>query len=438
MALQPTVGNTGDTREDVTEEGSASARRSPERSTRPFLCFSLLCAAMFFNSALAFLHARGLPVSNVIVTVCQFGITALAVPAAFSSRARLPQLAIIALAFMVLSLILTNLLNPFDAKTIYDILLIPIYMALGMSAALVKPRWMHVLLGFVLASALLELFNASLYNFLLQPLEYLSATRAWLGEATSKVGGGDLSLAWVNRADGSKLGLSDHRIGGAFLEPLSLGYFGALMSTYYAGLYRGSRLVQLGAILICLILTLLADSRVPTILIIVSSLFLLSRVKLPSFLLWLTFPVVILITFLIYLLNAESIYGDTALRLGLTFNVIQNTSVASFLIGAVSLDRVGDSGIVYMLRCLGPFGMVVALWFFSGAFTRRRGTNVSFFVAIAIYVSVTLMFGGATLSIKTASLLGYLVGLAGRPYKPPQHVHFRKVNPRQIMPSNVV
>jgi hypothetical protein len=396
----------------------AVPRKPAPRQPQSLLCFVVLCLSMFLNFALAFLHARGLPVSNAIVTVIQLIVTMLALPAFFSRRAKLPEHARFALAFIILSAIATNILNPFDPKTLYDSLLIPIYTVLGMSAASTKPKWMHFLLIFVLASTLLELNAPGLYTSLFDPLGYLSATRGWLEEVADKAASGGDSLDWVNRAGGSKLGFSDHRISGAFLEPLSLGYFGTLMAMYYAGLYRGAVWVRFVGIFVCLCFTLMADARVPTILIFVTSLFLLSRIKVPSFLLWMIFPTVVGVTYLIYVLQI-GLYSDSALRLSLTFAVIQKTSVLEILTGAVSLARANDSGIVYMLRCLGPLGMITAIWFYSGAFTRQRGTNVSFFIAIATYLSVTLMFGGATLSIKTASLLGFLVGLASISRKAP-------------------
>lgn len=398
----------------VAEINQTMSGQVSARAPRSFLCFLVLCSGMFLNLILAVLHARGLPVSNGLVTAVQAVITAVALPAFFSPRAHLADYAWFALGFMALCVIATNLVNPFDPKTIYDIFIIPIYIVLGMSAASVKPKWMHWLLVFVLAGALLEIVAPSLYTTLVDPLGYLSSTRGWLEEVAAKAGTGDASLDWVNRAGGSQLGFSDHRVAGPFLEPLSLGYFAALMAIYYCGLYNGSGFLRYGAIIICLGLTLAADSRVPTMLIIATCLLLLPRPKLPSVLLWLTFPVVMGVMYAAYLFQSISLYSDAGLRLSLTFGVIANSDIIDVLIGAISLERANDSGIVYLLRCVGPVGLIVSVWFFGGAFTRWRGTNVAFFVSISVYVSVTLMFGGATLSIKTASLLGYLVGLASR------------------------
>jgi hypothetical protein len=99
-------------------------------------------------------------------------------------------------------------------------------------------------------------------------------------------------------------------------------------------------------------------------------------------------------------------------RLSVTFDALKTVDLGQLIAGMVPLERAGDSGILYMLRCVGLLGMPVAIWFYSGAFTYARGSNVSFFVMVTVYLTITLMLGGATLSIKTASLLGYLVGLA--------------------------
>lgn len=382
------------------------------KSSKPWFCFVILCSSIFLNFILSVAHARGVPVSNGSVTAIQMIVTLSAVPALFSPNARFLDYGYFAFGFIFIAAISTNLLNPFNPKTIYDVLIIPIYIGLGMSASSIKSKWMHGLLIFVLASALLEMLLPSLYQWLVDPLGYLSATRGWLEKVAAKAGSGDSSLNWVNRVGGSQLGFSDHRVGGAFLEPLSLGYFGALMAIYYAGLHNGKFLTKIIGISSCLILTLVADSRVPTIIILLTAPLLLVRIKISPIFLWLTFPIVITTAGLFYAFQPASLYSDAGLRLSLTFNVLQETSFFGILTGGVSLARANDSGIVYLLRCVGPLGLLVAIWFFGGAFSRRRGTNVMFFVAISVYLSVTLLFGGATLSIKTASLLGYLVGLA--------------------------
>jgi hypothetical protein len=405
------------TTNEVAQESSLSdpeyTKQAESRQTRPALCFAILCVAAFLNLALAFLHARGLPVSNGLVTAAQIIVTMLALPAFLSSRAWPTPITAFALGFILFCTICTNLINPFDPKTVYDSLIIPVYIALGACAGTVKPRWMHLLLVTVLAISLIEMLFPSLYLSLFDPVGYLSATRGWLEGLGEKAGSGEKALDWASRAGGSKLGLSDRRIGGPFLEPLSLGYFAALMAIYYAGVHRGSLTAKLGAIIICLFLTLLADSRVPTILVVATSLFLLPRLKLPIVILWMTFPALLGITYLIYIMQADTLYGDTMYRLSATFDVLHKSSISGLAVGSISLARAGDSGIIYVIRCLGPIGLLIAIWYYSGVFTRRGRTNVGFFVAIAVYLSITLMFGGATLSIKTASLLGYLVGIAG-------------------------
>ena len=105
-------------------------------------------------------------------------------------------------------------------------------------------------------------------------------------------------------------------------------------------------------------------------------------------------------------------YGDTIGRLSITFDALSSVGIGHMIVGMVPLERAGDSGILYMIRSIGLFGFPIAIWLYSGTYTYRRGNNVAFFLMIAVYVSLTLMFGKATLSIKTASLLGYLVGIA--------------------------
>jgi hypothetical protein len=346
------------------------------------------------------------------VIAVQALVTACALPSFFVTGMRLRAAAIFALAFIVFSAILTNLVNPFDAKSIYDSVLIPIYISLGMSATHVRPKWMNGLLLFVLFIVLLEIISPTIYVALFDPNGYLSSTREWLGEKKANDAMNDGLYAGSYRSGGSQFSFTNHRVGGPFLEPISLGYFAFLMSTYYAGIHRGSIFFKAVAIVICLMLALSADSRIPTVLILLSTVFLTLRLRLPVLVLWLSYPIVTLVIYLAYVGQFGFLYGDTYSRISITFASLETVNIGQILVGMVPIERVGDSGILYMLRCVGALGMLVAVWFYSGAFTYRRGTNVGFFVVITIYLAITLMFGGASLSIKTGSLLGYLVGLA--------------------------
>jgi hypothetical protein len=383
-----------------------------ERELWPFMCFAVLCAAIFLNMILAFLHARGLPASANLVIVAQVIVTAFALPAFASRRVGFREPALLALAIIVFSAVVTNMLNPFNPKTIYDCLLIPIYIALGMSASYVRPKWMNYLLLVVLVTVLMENFFPSIYASVFDPAGYFSATREWVANQKENAASADGLFRGAYRGGGSQLSFADHRISGAFLEPLSLGYFSVLMAIYYTGFYRGSTVVRVGAIAICLCLALASDTRIAIALILLSTLFLTFRPRLPVLVLWLTFPIVAAIITGIYFASVSSLFGDTSLRLAITFDALGATGLGSVLVGMVPLDRVGDSGILYMLRCVGLLGMLIAIWFYSGAYTYRPGANVAALVMIAVYLSISLVFGGAALSIKTASLLGYLVGLA--------------------------
>lgn len=385
-----------------------------ERPRESALAFTLLCAAMFVNLILAFLHARGLPASSGIVIAVQALVTACALPAFFSRNSRFGAASLFALGFVLLSAIATNAINPFNPKTIYDSMLIPVYIAVGMSAGSTPSKWMNNLLFFVFGIALVEIFIPSIYTGLFNPAGYLSSTREWIGGQHANAAANAGLYAGAYRAGGSLFAIADHRVAGPFLEPISLGYFAFLMSTYYAGIHRGSLRLRVAAIVICLFLALVADSRIPTVLIVLSTLFLGLRMRLPEIVLWLAFPVIMLVVYLTYLAHPAFLFGDTFYRLDVTFAAIGSVGIGEVLAGMMPLGQIGDSGVLYMLRCVGLLGFPVAIWLYSGAFNRRQNTNVAFFVAISLHLTISLLFGGASLSIKTASLLGYLVGLAAQ------------------------
>jgi hypothetical protein len=384
-------------------------------SAKPLFCFWLLCVAMFTNLFLSFANAHGLPVNANLLIIVQAFVTLLACPAMISRNVVHKQSAILVLCILIFSAVVTNIVNPVNPKSFYDTMVIPIYIALGASAVSVRPKWMHALLVFVIFITLLEVVAPKVYTGIFEPGRYFAATREWIASQKANAAADDGFYNGAYRAGGAQFSFTDHRVSGPFLEPISLGYFAFVMSIYYAGLYSGKTKIKVAGIVSCLCLALSADSRIPTALILLAAVFLGLRLRLPVIILWLTFPVTMIVTYLLYLIQPDFLYGDTFSRMSITFDGMASVNVGELLIGIVPLNRVGDSGILYMIRCVGGIGALLAIWYYSGCYTRAKGTNVAFFVMVTVYLSISLMFGGATLSIKTSSLLGYLIGLAGRP-----------------------
>ncbi|WP_179505615.1 MULTISPECIES: hypothetical protein [unclassified Sphingomonas] len=384
-------------------------------------CFLALVVSMFLNMLLAIANANGLGMNNKLVTVIQIVVTLGSGAMILSQPIKLRPAEQYLLIVLVLLFLMASAVNGFNMKAMYDCLIIPLYIALGRSARAIKPRWMDWLLAAVTGVVLVELLAPSLFTRVVNPGGFFMATRAWIAANAGSAPDGGLYVGAVRGGGGSKFALADHRLSGPFLEPLSLGYFSVLMTIYYAAIHQSKWWVRIGAIGVCLLLSLVSDSRAATGIIVLSSLVLIYRVQLPAILIWLAPLAILGVALAIYWIQPTFLAGGDALyRIGLTFDGMKDSSVADLMMGKVNTDRVGDSGILYLVSCLGIIGLFAAIFYFSGMLSRRPGSATSIYVMIAVYLTTMLIFGGAVFSIKTASLTGFLVGLATWPHAAPK------------------
>ncbi|WBO20847.1 hypothetical protein [Sphingomonas abietis] len=368
---------------------------------------------MFLNFVLAILNQHGVAMDTQKVTIIQTFVTICCGSLLFSRYTKISDTSVMVLAGIFLLLLLTNFTNTPNVKTFYDCLIIPLYIALGASAFGVKERWMNGLLLFVSLFVGMEILAPSLYSSMVNPGAYFTATREWVGGQTANHAIDDGLYIGAYRGGGSIFSLADHRVSGPFLEPLSLGYFSIIMATYFASMYRGSLLYRLIVIGICIFLSLLSDSRAASAIIIIGTPILLLRVRVPTITSWAVSPIILLLSWSIYYFQPQFLTGDYFYRIGLTFEGMDQITIADLVLGRVPIEHMFDSGYSYLLHCVTPLGVFPIIWYCCGLFTRRRNSNPTIFLMLSLYATTTLLLGGAFFSIKTASLLGYIIGIAG-------------------------
>lgn len=375
-------------------------------------CYLAVVFSMFLNMLLAIANANGIGMNNTKVVIIQIIVTLLSGSMILAKPVALKPAEQYALAVMVLLLLIGAGLHGFNAKAVYDCLIIPLYIVLGRSARQVRPKWMHWLLAAVVIIVGMEVLTPSLFTRIVNPGQYFLSTRAWVAEGGVNDALRDGLYTGAYRSGGSVFSIVDHRVSGPFLEPLSLGYFSVLMAIYYTALYNGRMWVRFGAIGLCLLLALLSDSRAASGLIVLSSLILLPRLKWPKATIWLAPVGVLFVAWLVYLRANGDNLGDTLYRLSLTFDGLRQFSVWQVIIGNVDSEALNDTGILYLIKNVGLLGLFVGIFLYSGSMSRDSKSNVAFFSVIAIYFTTMLLFGGAVFSIKVASLSGYIVGIA--------------------------
>ena len=97
--------------------------------------------------------------------------------------------------------------------------------------------------------------------------------------------------------------------------------------------------------------------------------------------------------------------SDLYYRISLTFNGLAGSSAWEMLMGNVNTEHANDSGLLSLTYNFGLIGVFLAIFYYSGLFTRRTGSNPSLFICFSLLATLTLMFGAALLSIKSASLI---------------------------------
>lgn len=401
-------------REGLADRSPAAAGPTRSQRRHAWHCFLAMAFSMLLNFFLSILNANGVGMNTSLVTIIQIVVTLACGSLLFSRHTRFRALPILALAALVAMLVIMNLIKTPNAKAFYDFMVIPLYIGLGASAVDVPQKWMSGLFWLVVAVVVFEVALPSVYTSMVNPGAFFMATREWVAAQGGNDALNDGLYVGAYRSHGSFFALSDHRVGGPFLEPLSLGYFAVLMTIYFMGFRDGKIFYRTMTVFACLLLSLLSDSRVASALIVISAIVLFFRPRLPSAAVWCTAPAVFLLGWIGFLTKPSFLVGDFGYRMALTFSPLGEIDVGRLLIGDVPTERMGDSGALYMIYNLGPIGFFLALWYYCGLITRSKNQSSSVFMLLSLFASTTLLFAGALFSIKTASLMGFLVGFGGK------------------------
>jgi hypothetical protein len=205
---------------------------------------------------------------------------------------------------------------------------------------------------------------------------------------------------------------STYRLGSIFMEPLSLGYFGVVVSIVASAFVVGRRARYL-LLSLCLLFGVLADSRL-SVFCMVAIVLLWPLARMVPARYALVPPVAVLAVLIAVAATAGGALGSGELagRLAITIDALQDATFADILFGGIDASRSGDSAIVAVISNAGLLAVPLLFALSSGLLSARRLDNSLNWSAF-IYVLSASLFGGALFSIKTAPILGLLVGYAG-------------------------
>lgn len=371
--------------------------------------------ALMMNFILALVNANVAAISPNIVLAVQLTVTAAAALVIVNDPPKVGPAFIVSMLAVLLGYVLSGLFHQeLDARSLYDVMVIPIFMLLGMTMHRFRSWMINVPMAVVTIVALADGLLRDQFAAIVNPLSYYRSTRTWVAAQSSAFSEDSGLYVGADRSGGSIFSfISDHRVGSIFLEPLSLGYFAVIATIAYAIVYRDNRGKFLAGAALCIFLTLLADTRTAAFLVVVFVLTVFVTKHVSRLLVALVPLAILVLGGLIYLRTGGG-GGELTFRLGLTYKAFLQTNSISFLVGDVSSEQIYDSGLIAIIHNIGVISTLILIYLVSGVLT-STWRNFSYVPLLAIlYVMVTLLFGGAVFSIKTAALFGFMVGASGQ------------------------
>jgi putative polymerase len=207
--------------------------------------------------------------------------------------------------------------------------------------------------------------------------------------------------------------LGDHRVSSIFLEPVGLGCFGIIVFMWGIVMSRSEHRFRFGLLSAGLLFIILADSRFGALF----SVFVLILMMLPprvSTIAAALLPGAIIAALVVagQLIHnfPPNLENTTSGRLIYSAQVLSEFDFFHWLGFKVSNLQTSDAGYAYIISSIGLFGLAV----FWCIVLCIRGPSLEFILfrnASAAYFAVMSCVGNSQLTIKTASLLWFLLGV---------------------------
>jgi putative polymerase len=385
------------------------------------LCASvLMVATVVFNAGLAFVNGHVFGLNNTVVVLVQAALIAGAAGVALLSQPRgIGRWIAFAWLMLVLNVALMLLRSSFDPKPIGDVLVLPVFVALGLC---MTPRTLVRTILFLqcllVVFVLWELFLPTSFGNLFAVREYYVATR---GFSESKFWAGTDSLFLSSQRPGGRLlkvGFNINRGSSLFLEPVTLGNWTIVVTVAVVTFWREmSTSTKVALLFTNLLLVIGCDGRLALVTNIALLLTMAVSTRLPRLVPFLYLPVLFVTLATLVSAGIIGVEGGTDSNIGRYANstmTFMNLKLPE-LFGIVSTGSVvtADSGWAYICLKQSLIGLI-ALWVAVtlmvpfGEKGRRFSHSAGIFIALGLPVSFSIV------SIKMAATLWMIAGCASR------------------------
>jgi putative polymerase len=393
----------------VLAAGAVNLERRAKADPAALFTAGLVVASLVFNFVLCFINTRFFNVNAGLVMAAEMALIGSAF--ALVLRDNEPLYAVLA-AYLSYAVFLASMQGALDMKSVRDILIPIAFVFAGrrFGDPAMGDRLVAICVWIVLIVGLCEFLFLTQYLKFVDIFSYYVA-RGTISSAASDTTGTHLFASGI-RPEGRSLlpFLGDHRVSSVFLEPVSVGNFGAIAFSWTVLRNFRRPLLMILRLLPIVSIFILADARFG--LMVSLSCFLvfpaskyIGRVPMllaPFFALWLLA--------IFGIINAN-VAWDNGLggRVMLSGQMLSGLDLSEVLAFAPVTRFVSDSGYTYLLVKTGLIGFA-GLWGLFILYPVSNDQEWRFRVFVAVYIMALLTISNSLYSIKTAALLWYLVG----------------------------
>jgi putative polymerase len=393
--------------------------QTPGSLLAPVLVFT----AVIFNFVLCFVDTNLFSVSAGAVISCEIVLITTACSLIWYRGAGL-HTALLVLAAYFFTVMLVRF--EFDPKILRDLLIPFVFFFMGSYLGSVRlcDRLVTILIFLALSAALVEWLALDTFLHYFNVIQYYVARGTETSLQTDTTGG--LFIRGTDTAAGLFINgtrfegrtllpfLGSHRVSGIFLEPVSVGNFGAIAFAWVLLRDRTRIWILIAKLLAVATVLVLADARFGFYLCIFTLVLYLAAPMIRPTMLFFA-PCLIMVALVIYAdVNWQELPDNTVagrlLGAGSSLTEFNLWQVLGFQVSQAFPDGyAGDSGYGYVLVKVGLLGLAAIWALFSFAPTVGKDAW-RFKNFIAFYAIFLLSISTSLFSIKTAALLWFLYG----------------------------
>ena len=383
-------------------------------TSKEFVITATVFAAVTMNFFFAMVNAHVVGLTRNQIILGEILIVLVCVLACYRSFNKL-MIPWIALVWMlgIIFLLMSLFRESIEAKYFRDVLIIPIFVALGLAFAKGNiVRLFAILQALVLGVMLVEGLFVDLFGELVNPLMYYLNTREWVKEESFWKTDSVLFISAWRPQDRFFSFVDIHRLSSVFLEPVSLGNWCVIITIFLMAMWRDlSRRMMIFFLVTNAMILVGSDGRFATVCCTIILLTIPIALRLPRYSQFLYLPAALFTTLLIVIFLDLSRGDDFLGRLGRSIEILSNMDLMGLLgLNEELIRRGADSGISYVILTQSILGFTL-LWT-AICFLQATNTRMGILClhGICIYVALSLLISFSMFTVKTAAPLWFLYG----------------------------